>query len=70
MSPVNLAQDAQVAFAADAQGAAPAPDSFAAGLAAAHAPSFTAHTVMLGHSYGSLVVGEAAVRAPESWPTT
>ena len=64
LSPVNLAQDAQVAFAADAQDAAPALDSFAAGLAAAHDPSFTAHTVMLGHSYGSLVVGEAAVRAP------
>jgi hypothetical protein len=64
VSPVNLAEDAQVALAADAQGAAPALDSFAAGLAAAHHPSFPAHTVMLGHSYGSLVVGEAAVRAP------
>ena len=31
--------------------------------AAAHIGSPT-HTVMLGHSYGSLVVGEAATRAP------
>jgi hypothetical protein len=28
------------------------------------ARALAAHTVMLGHSYGSLVVGEAAVRAP------
>lgn len=61
---MNLAEDAQVASTADAQGAAPPLDSFAAGLAATHDPSFIAHTVMLGHSYGSLVVGEAAVRAP------
>jgi len=44
---------------------APALDSFAAGLRAAHLPSFTAHTVMLGHSYGSLVVGTAAERAAD-----
>lgn len=37
-------------------------DSFAAGLRAAHVPSIAAHTVVLGHSYGSLVVGRAAVR--------
>lgn len=44
---------------------APVLDSFAAGLRAAHLPSFTAHTVMLGHSYGSLVVGTAAERAAD-----
>jgi Alpha/beta hydrolase len=49
-----------------AKAAAPLLDSFAAGLAAAHTPDFAAHTVMLGHSYGSLVVGEAATR----WPGT
>lgn len=48
----------------DANAAAPALDSFAAGLAAAHVPGFAAHTMMLGHSYGSLVVGRAAVRWP------
>ena len=64
LSTMALAEDAQVALAADATAAAPGLASFAAGLAAAHDPSFTAHTVMLGHSYGSLVVGEAAVRAP------
>jgi Alpha/beta hydrolase len=48
----------------DANAAAPALDSFAAGLTAAHVPGFAAHTVMLGHSYGSLVVGRAAVRWP------
>jgi Alpha/beta hydrolase len=44
---------------------APALDSFAAGLTAAHQGP-PAHTVMLGHSYGSLVVGEAAKRWPGS----
>jgi alpha/beta hydrolase family protein len=48
----------------EANAAAPALDSFAAGLSAAHVPGFAAHTVMLGHSYGSLVVGRAAVRWP------
>jgi hypothetical protein len=61
---LHPAQNAQVAFTTTARGAAVALDSFAAGLAAAHDPSFAAHTVMLGHSYGSLVVGEAAVRVP------
>jgi Alpha/beta hydrolase len=51
-----------VAFANLANQGAVALDSFAAGLRAAHVPSFAAHTVMLGHSYGSLVVGTAAVR--------
>jgi Alpha/beta hydrolase len=61
---LHLAENTQVAYTADATAAAPALGSFAAGLAAAHDPAFIAHTVMLGHSYGSLVVGEAAVRAP------
>ncbi len=52
-----------VALSGDARAGAPALDRFAAGLAAAHIGS-PAHTVMLGHSYGSLVVGEAATRAP------
>lgn len=60
----SLGIDSAVAFTNDAKAAAPALDSFAAGLAAAHDPAFAAHTVMLGHSYGSLVVGEAAVRWP------
>ncbi len=64
LSTLSLAEDAQTAFTADATAAAPKLADFAAGLAAAHDPSFAAHTVMLGHSYGSLVVGEAAVRAP------
>ncbi len=64
LSALNLAEDAQVAFTADATAAAPRLAGFAAGLAAAHDPAFAAHTVMLGHSYGSLVVGEAAVHAP------
>jgi hypothetical protein len=52
-----------VANDALAKQGAPKLDSFAAGLHAAHVPSFAAHTVMLGHSYGSLLVGVAAVRA-------
>jgi hypothetical protein len=60
----SLGIDSAVAFINDGKAAAPALDSFAAGLAAAHDPAFTAHTVMLGHSDGSLVVGEAAVRWP------
>jgi pimeloyl-ACP methyl ester carboxylesterase len=64
VSPLNVAEDAQVASTADAIDGAHPLGSFAAGLAAAHDPAFAAHTVMLGHSYGSLVVGEAAVRAP------
>lgn len=48
----------------EAKAAAPALDSFAAGLAAAHDPAFKAHSVMLGHSYGSLTVGMAATRWP------
>jgi hypothetical protein len=64
LTTMALAEDTQTAFTADATSAAPALDSFGAGLAAAHDPSFAAHTVMLGHSYGSLVVGEAAARSP------
>ena len=52
------------ATADEANAAAPALDSFAAGLAAAHVPGLAAHSAMLGHSYGSLVVGRAAVRWP------
>jgi hypothetical protein len=52
-----------VATAEAAVAGAPALDSFAFGLTAAHQGQ-AAHTVMLGHSYGSLVVGKAAVRAP------
>jgi len=51
-----------VASESPANQGAVALDSFAAGLRAAHVPSFAAHTVILGHSYGSLVVGRAAVR--------
>ncbi len=59
----GLGDTQSVALPDDAQAGAPALDRFAAGLAAAHIGT-PAHTVMLGHSYGSLVVGEAATRAP------
>jgi hypothetical protein len=35
---------------------------FQAGLGAAHHPGVVDHTTLIGHSYGSLVVGEAAAR--------
>jgi Alpha/beta hydrolase len=57
-----IAEDSEVAFEADAKSAATSLDSFAWGLNAAHDPAFAAHTVVLGHSYGSLVVGEAVTR--------
>jgi hypothetical protein len=63
LSPPALIGDAQVALEGDAKAAAATLDSFAAGLSAAHDPAFAAHTVMLGHSYGSLAVAEAAIRA-------
>lgn len=58
----SLSSDLQIGYTNIARAAAPSLDSFAAGLQAAHVPSFAAHTVMLGHSYGSLVVGEATTR--------
>jgi hypothetical protein len=62
-SPLQLPSSLAVGYTNDARNGAPALDSFTAGLRAAHDPSFTAHTVVLGHSYGSLTVGEATVRA-------
>jgi hypothetical protein len=63
LSPLSLPGDLAVGYTNDARAAAPALDSFAAGLRAAHDPAFAAHTVVLGHSYGSVTVGEATVRA-------
>jgi hypothetical protein len=63
LSPLALPADLAVGYTNDARAAAPALDSFAAGLRAAHDPSFAAHTVALGHSYGPVAVGEATIRA-------
>lgn len=46
----------------DAVSGAPALTRFEAGLGATHQAGVPDHTVVLGHSYGSLVVGEAAAR--------
>lgn len=52
----------QVADAGDAVAGARNLTGFQAGLGAAHQPGVPDHTTVLGHSYGSLVVGEAAAR--------
>jgi pimeloyl-ACP methyl ester carboxylesterase len=50
-----------LASPAAAQAGAPSLAGFQSGLAAAHAAGVPSRTVLIGHSYGSLVVGEAAV---------
>jgi hypothetical protein len=45
-----------------AEKAAPQLDDFVRGLHASHDPGVRDHTTVIGHSYGSLVVGEAAQR--------
>jgi pimeloyl-ACP methyl ester carboxylesterase len=53
-------------FAADAasptpaQQGAPALDAFEQGLRTTHTPTDNPHSVLIGHSYGSTVVGEAS----------
>lgn len=49
-----------VTSTADAVAGGQSLTQFQAGLQAAHQPGMPSHTVVLGHSYGSLVVGEAA----------
>ena len=51
---------ASAASAARAQAGAPALGSFEQGLSATHQPGPPAHTTLIGHSYGSCVVGEAS----------
>ena len=51
-----------VASTSDAIAGASALSRFQAGLQVTHQPGVPSHTVVLGHSYGSLVVGEAAAR--------
>lgn len=53
---------AQVAQTGDATAGASSLARFQAGLGVAHQPGVPAHTTVIGHSYGSLVVGEAAAR--------
>ncbi len=50
------------ASASDAIAGASALSRFQGGLQVTHQPGVPSHTVVLGHSYGSLVVGEAAAR--------
>ena len=56
------ATDLQIGSTADAIDGAQSLAGFQAGLAAAHAPGAGDRTMLLGHSYGTLVVGEAAAR--------
>jgi hypothetical protein len=49
-----------VAFTGDAVAGGRTLAQFQAGLAATHQPGVPSHAVVLGHSYGSLVAGEAA----------
>lgn len=52
--------DRQALDTADAKAAAPALLRFQQGLTATHDPGTPAHNVLLGHSYGSAVIGETA----------
>jgi len=52
-----------VTSTADAVAGGQALSQFQGGLQAAHQPGMPSHTVVLGHSYGSLVVGEAAAHS-------
>ncbi|MGW4468238.1 alpha/beta hydrolase [Nonomuraea sp. NPDC004354] len=56
-----------VAFEGAAAKGGPALASFADGLRATHEPSATARSVVIGHSYGSLTSGHAAVLRPEDF---
>ena len=60
LSLAGLMADRQIGSVADAVAGAKSLAGFQAGLAAAHVAGVPDRTVLLGHSYGSLVVGEAA----------
>ena len=60
LSLTDIARDLQIGSTADAVAGAKALAGFQAGLAAAHAAGIPSRRVLLGHSYGSLVIGEAA----------
>ncbi|MBB4916940.1 alpha/beta hydrolase [Streptosporangium saharense] len=53
-----------VAFKGAAESGAKELASFVDGLRASHAPDVPANLTMVGHSYGSLTTGQAAVRRP------
>lgn len=56
----GISADLSMASTADAVAGAHSLAGFQSGLAAAHATGTPGRTVLLGHSYGSLVIGEAA----------
>jgi uncharacterized protein YukE len=56
----NILADLHVAGTKDAVTGGQALAAFQAGLTAAHAPGVPDRAVLLGHSYGTLVIGEAA----------
>jgi hypothetical protein len=56
----SISSDLSIASTADAISGAHSLAGFQSGLAAAHASGTAGRTVLLGHSYGSLVIGEAA----------
>jgi len=60
LSLTDIAKDLQIGSTADAVAGAKSLAGFQAGLAAAHAVGIPDRTVLLGHSYGTLVIGEAA----------
>jgi hypothetical protein len=60
LSLTDIMKDLQIGSTADAVAGASALTGFQAGLAAAHVAGIPDRTVLLGHSYGTLVIGEAA----------
>ena len=60
LSLTDILKDLQIGSPADAVAGAKALAGFQAGLAAAHVAGLPDRTVLLGHSYGTLVIGEAA----------
>ena len=54
-----------VASTSDAIAGASALSRFQAGLQVTHQPGLPSHTVVLGHSYGSLVVGPGRARCDQ-----
>jgi hypothetical protein len=60
LSLTDIAADLQIGSTADAVAGAKVLAGFQAGLAAAHVAGLPDRTVLLGHSYGTLVIGEAA----------
>ncbi|GAA3469659.1 alpha/beta hydrolase [Nonomuraea roseola] len=64
IDPGLLDPDKSVAFERAAAKGGAALAAFADGLRAAHVPSGTARAVVVGHSYGSLTTGHAAVLRP------